>query len=183
MSEKPINKKIVKHLFTKEEDEMVRCLVNQYGNSNWTNVSRRMKRRTARQCRERWKNYLSPDVKNGPWTKEEDSQLIELVEKNGSQWAKIALLFDNRTDVNVKNRWILLQRSKIKNNQNRNLDDDDNKEEKVEISVNNIKIDKMMRDSPKDESKWNYQDNVEKDEMDMVTMWEEVRWGYSDDQH
>lgn len=72
--------------------------------------------RTSRQCRERWKNYLSPTVNNGAWTVDEDMKLGQLTDKFGSQWAKISQFFENRTDINVKNRWMLLQRAVKKNN-------------------------------------------------------------------
>lgn len=79
--------KRVKSKFTKEEDEMLKVLVNHFGNSSWKEVSHSMIRRTARQCRERWKLYLSPDIKNGPWSREEDSQLTNLVSSEGRLWA------------------------------------------------------------------------------------------------
>lgn len=101
---------ISKRMFTKQEDSLIICLVSQYGINNWKQVSSRMINRTPRQCRERWKYYLSPNVDNKPWTIEEDQLLEELTKTLGNQWAQIAKHFENRTCINVKNRKCLLQR-------------------------------------------------------------------------
>lgn len=102
--------KRAKHLFTADEDQQIIRLVQTHGLKAWKLIASQIQDRTARQCRERWRNYLSPDVHNAPWTESEDSSLLELESKLGTQWAKIAGHFEHRTDTNVKNRWILLQR-------------------------------------------------------------------------
>lgn len=66
--------------FTKAEDKKLRELVNRHGTSNWIPISKQMPGRNARQCRDRWLNYLSPDVVNGPWTAEEDELLVKKYE-------------------------------------------------------------------------------------------------------
>jgi hypothetical protein len=66
--------------------------------------------RTTRQCKERWLNYLSPDVGNGPWTSQEDELLLTKVQELGFAWKSIAACFPTRTDINVKSRWRLIQR-------------------------------------------------------------------------
>lgn len=106
--------KRVKHMFSQEEDKRIRELVSQMGDSNWNLIAEHMCGRSARQCRERWRNYLAPNVKNIPWTDEDDEELLDLVNKYGPQWAKIASSFMFRTDTNVKNRWILLQRKETR---------------------------------------------------------------------
>ena len=58
--------------FTPEEDARLKELVAEKGDRQWNVIQGLMPGRNARQCRERWRNYLSPEVKNGPWTKEED---------------------------------------------------------------------------------------------------------------
>jgi hypothetical protein len=37
-------------------------------------------------------------------------RLVALYREMGRQWSRIAAVFQNRTDVNVKNRWVILQR-------------------------------------------------------------------------
>ena len=102
LSRKPVT---CRQKFLKAEDDLLKSLVEQYGESNWTLISTHMKRRTARQCRERYKNYLSPKVRNSPWTPEEEALLVQKVQEIGQKWAVIASYFDARSDVNVKNHW------------------------------------------------------------------------------
>lgn len=102
----------IKHKFSIEEDQIIIDLVARHGEKSWRLISTKMANRTPRQCRERWRNYLSPVVQNLPWTDEEDAQLLDLTDNLGKQWAKIAKHFEKRTDTNVKNRWSLLQRKR-----------------------------------------------------------------------
>lgn len=95
----------IRHKFTKAEDELLKSLVEKHGESNWITISAAMKTRSPRQCRERYKNYLSPKIQNGPWTPEEEQLLIEKVKELGQRWSNIALYFEPRSDVNVKNHW------------------------------------------------------------------------------
>ena len=95
----------MRQLFSPAEDQRLRILVDQLGTASWKEIAKRMPNRTARQCRERYKNYLSPSVVNGPWTPEEDALLIEKVHELGVKWATIVRFFTSRSDVNIKNRW------------------------------------------------------------------------------
>ena len=54
----------MRHKFTKAEDDLLKQLVLKYGETNWMAVAAQMKTRTPRQCRERYKNYLSDKIKN-----------------------------------------------------------------------------------------------------------------------
>jgi hypothetical protein len=94
--------------FTAAEDQRLIELVARMGDAQWSEVAKAMGRRTLRQCRERWKNYLSPAVTREPWSSDEDRLLVKLVEELGRQWSVIAEAFPLRTNVNVKNRWAAL---------------------------------------------------------------------------
>jgi hypothetical protein len=72
---------------------------------NWESVAEQIPGRTARQCRERWLNYLSPRVRVGQWTAEEDNLLRAMVEKLGHAWTAISRAFAGRGESDVKNRW------------------------------------------------------------------------------
>jgi hypothetical protein len=94
-----------RHKFLKAEDDLLRSLVEKYGEMDWNLVSSFMGRRNARQCRERFKNYLSPSFRNAPWTQSEEELLTQKVGEIGPKWSVIAKAFDGRSDVNVKNHW------------------------------------------------------------------------------
>lgn len=96
--------------FTQEEDEIMYRFVEENGPTGWHRIVPLIPSRTARQCRERWKNYLAPNVNHDPWTPEEDRLLEEKVQQFGQSWSKIVAFFPNRTDVIIKNRYALLKR-------------------------------------------------------------------------
>ena len=96
--------------FSEEEDELLQLLVQTYGTKDWQTISRHMPDRNARQCRDRWQNYLSPSVVNGPWTEEEEELLVQKYEELGPSWKQIASFFPTRTDINIKSRWHLRER-------------------------------------------------------------------------
>lgn len=99
-----------KNKFSAEEDQRLISLIQQYGEDNWSTISDKMPKRNPRQCRERWFNYLSPEINTRPWSIEEDTQLKRLYDQYGPKWVKIATYFPQRTDINVKNRWLVLFR-------------------------------------------------------------------------
>ena len=101
----PTRKTKSKKKFTPEEDKIIIEQVKARGEKGWKHIAENVPGRTARQCRERWVNYLSPNVSLAPWTKEEDELLTKLVSEFGQQWSKISSNFKFRTDVMLKNRW------------------------------------------------------------------------------
>ncbi len=95
--------------FTIDEDDRLRELVGKYGESNWHFITQKMPKRTLRQCRERWLNYLSSNISNGPWTREEDELVVCQAALLGHKWRSMVSMFPGRTDINIKNRWNLLR--------------------------------------------------------------------------
>jgi len=92
-------------MFSPLEDFQLRTLVQQYGTNQWKKIADVLPDRTPRQCRERYKNYLAPDIINAPWTRDEDISLKYLYTHYGPKWSIISQYFKTRSEVNVKNRW------------------------------------------------------------------------------
>ena len=110
---KPIKKLHPKVKFTVSEDHQLVKLVEELGTQDWNVIASKMENRNARQCRERWENYLSPSVNRAPFTPEEDLLLMQKYQELGAKWVSISKSFNNRTDISVKSRWMVLKRRNV----------------------------------------------------------------------
>ncbi|KAJ8381261.1 hypothetical protein SKAU_G00020390 [Synaphobranchus kaupii] len=92
--------------WTKEEDEMLRKAVAKYGVRDWWKIRNEVPGRNDGQCRDRYLDCLSEDVKKGRWSPEEEAMLINLVAKYGAgRWSKIASEMPNRIDSQCLQKW------------------------------------------------------------------------------
>jgi hypothetical protein len=72
---------------------------------SWEAVAKCLPGRTARQCRDRWSNYLSPVVRSGPWSAAEDELLVSKINEVGHVWSTLVRYFGGRSENDIKNRW------------------------------------------------------------------------------
>ncbi|XP_028926835.1 myb-related protein B isoform X2 [Ornithorhynchus anatinus] len=92
--------------WTLEEDEQLKVLVRQFGQNDWKFLASHFPNRSDQQCQYRWLRVLNPDLVKGPWTKEEDEKVIELVKKHGTkQWTLIAKHLRGRLGKQCRERW------------------------------------------------------------------------------
>uniref|UniRef100_H3BI98 MYB proto-onco like 2 n=1 Tax=Latimeria chalumnae TaxID=7897 RepID=H3BI98_LATCH len=92
--------------WAREEDEKLRLLVKQLGQHDWKLIASQFPNRNDHQCQHRWLRVLNPELVKGPWTKEEDQKVIELVKKHGTkQWALIAKHLKGRLGKQCRERW------------------------------------------------------------------------------
>ncbi|OHT00849.1 hypothetical protein TRFO_32417 [Tritrichomonas foetus] len=104
----------VKIKFTPEEDQKLLQLVQEHGSKDWIKISQLIGTRNPRQCRERFKNYINPELRKDNWTKEEDDLLLQKYSVFGGKWNKISKYFVNRSDNHLRNRWMMLARHQAK---------------------------------------------------------------------
>lgn len=96
----------VKVKWTQEEDDHLKALVQNSGPNDWKNIASFLPNRTEHQCQHRWLKVLDPDLVKGPWTKEEDEKVIELVNMYGNkQWAMVAKHLKGRLGKQCRERW------------------------------------------------------------------------------
>ena len=107
------HKKRMNKKFTPEEDQKLKSLIKKLGENAWEEVVYLMEGRNMRQCKERWTYYLSPKVKNLPWTPEDDARLIKLATEMQGKWVQISKKFKGRNDTQIKNRWNTLKKTMI----------------------------------------------------------------------
>lgn len=100
-----------KSKFTKEEDETLKKLVASVG-KDWDEICECMPGRNVRQIRDRWNNYLSPDVNNSPFTSADDELLVSKFKEIGPKWVQMKQFFKGRSDTALKNRWLIIRRKK-----------------------------------------------------------------------
>ncbi|XP_026672281.1 transcriptional activator Myb isoform X2 [Ceratina calcarata] len=103
-------KHINKGRWTKEEDALLKQLVSnaeQLGNGlRWDAIAGHFPDRSDVQCQQRWAKVVNPELVKGPWTKEEDEKVVELVERYGpKKWTLIARHLKGRIGKQCRERW------------------------------------------------------------------------------
>lgn len=77
-------------VWTNIEDEILKASVSKYGLNQWARVSSLLPRKTPKQCKARWNEWLDPSIKKIEWSKEEDEKLLHLAKLMPTQWRTIA---------------------------------------------------------------------------------------------
>ncbi|XP_047232252.1 v-myb avian myeloblastosis viral oncogene homolog-like 2a isoform X2 [Girardinichthys multiradiatus] len=93
--------------WTQEEDENLKILVTNFGKKDWKTIASFLPGRTELQCILHWKKHLDPELVKGPWSKEEDEKIVELVNKYGAKnWTAVAKHLNGRLGKQCRERWI-----------------------------------------------------------------------------
>lgn len=106
--------------WNKDQDYCLRCFVEKYGSHNWIAIAECMnetfkdKKKSSKQCRERWCSKIDPAINHSAWTKQEEALLMLQHIKYKNKWRDISGAFKGRNNLMVKNRFYTIFR-KIKN--------------------------------------------------------------------
>jgi len=72
------------------EDEILKAAVMKYGKNQWARIASLLSRKSAKQCKARWNEWLDPSIKKVAWTREEEEKLLHLAKIMPCQWRTIA---------------------------------------------------------------------------------------------
>ena len=88
-----------------EEDEHLVLLVEEHGVKAWAKIAQFLHMRNGKQCRERYRNHLRPELCKGEWSVEEDTEIWNRVREVGTTWAAISeLCMPTRTECELSGR-------------------------------------------------------------------------------
>ncbi|KAL0224570.1 hypothetical protein P9112_003960 [Eukaryota sp. TZLM1-RC] len=100
-----------KGAWTREEDNLLRQAVAEFGAGNWKLIAARVPGRTDQQCLRHWEKVLNPNIRKGRWEAAEDSQLIRAVAVIGEgRWSEVSRYVPNRTDKQIHLRFTTLKK-------------------------------------------------------------------------
>ncbi|KAL3822106.1 hypothetical protein ACHAXA_011884, partial [Cyclostephanos tholiformis] len=103
--------------YTVEEDEMIsRAALAERDFTQWAALASSINamfypsllpKRSGKQIRDRWVNYLNPALNRRPWSREEDVRLWRAHEELGKRWTIIGIekFHTTRSENQIKNRW------------------------------------------------------------------------------
>lgn len=80
----------IRGTWTNVEDEILKVAVMKYGQNQWARISSLLVRKSPKQCKARWTEWLDPTIRKDPWTFKEDERLLHLSKLYPSQWASIS---------------------------------------------------------------------------------------------
>ena len=95
--------------WSKDEDELllknIKKYLKKHTDIDWTKVV--ISTRNSKQCQERYKNQLNPNINKSKFSEKEINIIIEKqkIKEFKNKWKKISSFLNNRTEGQVKNKW------------------------------------------------------------------------------
>lgn len=104
------------------EDEILKAAVMKYGKNQWSRIASLLHRKSAKQCKARWFEWLDPSIKKTEWSREEDEKLLHLAKLMPTQWRTIAPII-GRTAAQCLERYEYLLDQAQKGEDDENVED------------------------------------------------------------
>ncbi|KAK6635552.1 CDC5 cell division cycle 5-like protein [Polyplax serrata] len=139
------------------EDEILKAAIMKYGKNQWSRIASLLHRKSAKQCKSRWYEWLDPSIKKTEWSREEDEKLLHLAKLMPTQWRTIAPII-GRTAAQCLERYEYLLDQAQKKEEGEDASDDPRKLKPGEIDPNPET--KPARPDPKD---------MDEDELEMLS--------------
>ncbi|XP_013401217.1 cell division cycle 5-like protein [Lingula anatina] len=116
------------------EDEILKAAVMKYGKNQWARIASLLHRKTAKQCKARWFEWLDPSIKKTEWSREEEEKLLHLAKLMPTQWRTIAPIIGRTAAQCLEHYEFLLD--KAQNREQEESSDDPRKLKPGEIDPN-----------------------------------------------
>ena len=111
-------KKRTLHRLTKNEKELVEEIFHKFHPPECYKIMQeKLNLPSIRTAREHCIKYLKTNSSR-PFTDEEDHLILQKVNEIGRKWTTIATFFEDKSDINIRNRWRQLIKQPEKRNQN-----------------------------------------------------------------
>lgn len=100
------NKNIITiNKWSKTEDEKLLKLIGETNDKiKWNDIASQFTSKSSKQCYARYRQ-INPSLNRGKWTQEEENKLFKLIEKFGTNWAKIASTMKTRSGKQIRNHY------------------------------------------------------------------------------
>lgn len=121
-------------VWTNVEDEILRAAVSKYGPNQWSRVSSLLARKTAKQAKARWEQWLSPNVKKTEWSRDEDEKLLHLAKIMPTQWQTIAPIVGRTATQCIERYQQLLEEAE----QEENKEENGNSHKSIDLSLKGL---------------------------------------------
>jgi len=108
-----------KDFWTEEEDTQLKKIIGDKKKVDWGVAANKLHKRvgsnkTRKQCRQRYRNYLNPSLKNEAWTVEEKLLFVYLHNIFKNKWKMITNFLRSRSDISLKNCFYRTARKAIR---------------------------------------------------------------------
>jgi len=105
------------------EDEILKAAVMKYGKNQWSRIASLLHRKSAKQCKARWFEWLDPSIKKTEWSREEEEKLLHLAKLMPTQWRTIAPIIGRTSAQCLEHYEFLLDKAQQKEGDNGAEDD------------------------------------------------------------
>lgn len=105
------------------EDEILKAAVMKYGKNQWSRIASLLHRKSAKQCKARWYEWLDPSIKKTEWSREEEEKLLHLAKLMPTQWRTIAPIIGRTAAQCLEHYEFLLDKAAQRDNEEESADD------------------------------------------------------------
>lgn len=117
------------------EDEILKAAVMKYGKNQWSRIASLLHRKSAKQCKARWYEWLDPSIKKTEWSREEEEKLLHMAKLMPTQWRTIAPIIGRTAAQCLEHYEYLLDKAAQRENED-DVGDDPRKLKPGEIDPN-----------------------------------------------